>query len=491
MKKFWKFVGVLAATLSLVANSAVAQTAAEPLPSQEPAEGANVDIGRVIRIGAEATVRDGESAEEVVVILGSATIEGEVAGDVVVVLGDVVLTSTASVGGSVVVVAGQAKLEPGAAIEQDLVVVGGVLPAGDQVTIAEVSARFAAARPWLTSGLLWGRPIVPSLPWVWAIVAVLALVYLLVSVVFERPVRSCAQALSERPLSTGLTGVLVLVLLGPVSVLLCISVIGIGVVPFLWCAVFLAGLLGKVGVARWIGSGVVAEDSPSSRLQASRSLLIGLALICLAYVVPVLGIVTWAVFGVFGLGAASTAFVAGLRRENPAPPTPPAPGFASTPSPQPPNLAPEMGADESVDDAGKESPVEPAMATDLSAFPRASFFRRLGAVALDVLLVMISVAWLNLDGRAVALLLLAYHIVFWGWKSTTVGGIICQLRVTRIDGAPIRFPEALIRGLSSIFSVVVAGLGWFWILWDSNRQAWHDKIAGTLVVRVPGNLPLP
>jgi uncharacterized RDD family membrane protein YckC len=50
--------------------------------------------------------------------------------------------------------------------------------------------------------------------------------------------------------------------------------------------------------------------------------------------------------------------------------------------------------------------------------------------------------------------------------------------------------DALVRGLSSVFSLVVLGIGCFWILWDPERQAWHDKIAGTYVVRVPRNWPL-
>jgi uncharacterized RDD family membrane protein YckC len=36
----------------------------------------------------------------------------------------------------------------------------------------------------------------------------------------------------------------------------------------------------------------------------------------------------------------------------------------------------------------------------------------------------------------------------------------------------------------------VAGLGFFWIAFDHERQAWHDKIAGTVVVRVPKTVPL-
>ena len=133
-------------------------------------------------------------------------------------------------------------------------------------------------------------------------------------------------------------------------------------------------------------------------------------------------------------------------------------------------------------------------ASDLASFPRAAFRDRLAAFVLDVILVQIAYRvvddFARLDGEAFFILLLGYHIGFWTWKATTVGGIICQLRVVRVDGAPLTFADALVRGLSSIFSLVVAGLGCLWILKDPDRQAWHDKIAGTYVVKVPKNWPL-
>ena len=92
---------------------------------------------------------------------------------------------------------------------------------------------------------------------------------------------------------------------------------------------------------------------------------------------------------------------------------------------------------------------------------------------------------------AVILAMLAYHIGFWAWKGTTFGGIVCQLRVVRLDGSPLRPVDALVRGIASIFSLAVVGLGCLWILKDEERQAWHDKIAGTYVVTVPRNWPLP
>jgi uncharacterized RDD family membrane protein YckC len=48
-----------------------------------------------------------------------------------------------------------------------------------------------------------------------------------------------------------------------------------------------------------------------------------------------------------------------------------------------------------------------------------------------------------------------------------------------------------VRALSAIFSFAALGLGCFWILRDPESQAWHDKIAGTYVVKVPRNWPLP
>lgn len=85
---------------------------------------------------------------------------------------------------------------------------------------------------------------------------------------------------------------------------------------------------------------------------------------------------------------------------------------------------------------------------------------------------------------------LAYRSAFWAWKGTTVGGIICQTRIVRVDGSPLGPGEALVRGLGSIFSVAVLGLGCLWMLRDADRQTWHDQMAGTYVVKVPRNWPL-
>jgi uncharacterized RDD family membrane protein YckC len=129
----------------------------------------------------------------------------------------------------------------------------------------------------------------------------------------------------------------------------------------------------------------------------------------------------------------------------------------------------------------------------LLAFPHAGLAERAAAFALDFMLVALTATMFGTDDmdNELVVLLVAYHVAFWLWKRTTLGGIICQLRVTRVDGAPLRFVDALVRGVTAIFSLAAFGIGVLWILRDPERQAWHDKVAGTYVVRVPRNYPLP
>ena len=65
-----------------------------------------------------------------------------------------------------------------------------------------------------------------------------------------------------------------------------------------------------------------------------------------------------------------------------------------------------------------------------------------------------------------------------------------DLRVVRFDDRALDWETAIVRALGCFLSLAVAGLGFIWIAFDANNQAWHDKIAGTLVVRVAKGVPL-
>jgi uncharacterized RDD family membrane protein YckC len=454
---------------------------------------------QVFRLGQSYTVGENDAVRNLAVIFGDADIRGHVDGDVLVVFGKVQLASTAVIEGSLVLVGGTASAVEGARAHGDVVAVGAAFdapqtfsPGGQYVVIGSraLGGQLDAIVPWVTRGLLWGRPIVPDLPWVWKVAGVFFFISLVLNLMFDRSVRASAAVLTAKPLTAFAVGLLVLLLTGPISVLLAVSVIGIAVVPFLICAIVAGGLIGRAGAARWIGTGLFRQDDPEDRVQSLRSFLLGSALICVAYMIPILGFFTWGMLGVFGLGAAALAFVSAYRRENPAPVA--APAAAVLAAPPIPYAANDMPNGEPVAAVAMPPLGAPAVPSDLVSFPKAAFRDRLFAFVLDIVLVVIAQQLLDLTNRdsAIFLLLLAYHIGFWAWKSTTVGGIICQLRVVRVDGARVRFIDALVRGLSSIFSLAVFGIGCLWILRDPERQAWHDKIAGTYVVKVPRNWPL-
>lgn len=110
----------------------------------------------------------------------------------------------------------------------------------------------------------------------------------------------------------------------------------------------------------------------------------------------------------------------------------------------------------------------------------------MGALLIDALLISV-VTWLLNDFADSwwALLLAGYGALMWKLRGTTVGGIIFGLRVVRLDGREMDWPTAVVRALSCFLSAVVAFLGFIWIAFDPERQAWHDKIAGTVVVLAP------
>ncbi len=477
---------------------------ASPVPPPEPPDvdddpDALAERGQdIVRVGQDFTLAEGDEASSVVVIMGNATINGR-ARELVVVMGTVTLGPRARIDQQTVSVLGGVQVSEGAAIGRELVVIGGALDAppsfrpgreGVVINPPLLGTRVNSLLPYLTQGPLVGRLIVPSLTWLWSIVFVFFVVYVVVNLLVDQPVRLATAAIEDKTLTAFGTGLLVLLLAGPVSFLLAVSLVGILVIPVLACAILAATLIGKVATFRWLGRRVWPGDAEAP-LRATITFLIGFAIVTLLYMVPVIGVLAFALLGVLGLGAASLACVTAFRKEQPPAPQVPLPSPPGAPPVVPPPLDASGFALASGGDTPKPVAVAPPLAAPAAsvdaAWPRAAFRDRLAALVLDVILVLlvVQVTWPFRGGRVFFLALLAYHIGFWAWKQTTIGGIICQLRIVRVDGVPLAVADAIVRGLSAIFSVVVVGLGFFWALRDPERQSWHDKIAGTYVVKVP------
>lgn len=83
------------------------------------------------------------------------------------------------------------------------------------------------------------------------------------------------------------------------------------------------------------------------------------------------------------------------------------------------------------------------------------------------------------------LLTLSYHALLpVAWDGQTVGKRALNIRIVRLNGEPITLWSMVLRNVFGYWlSGLVMWLGFLWILFDEQKQGWHDKIAGTVVVK--------
>jgi uncharacterized RDD family membrane protein YckC len=122
--------------------------------------------------------------------------------------------------------------------------------------------------------------------------------------------------------------------------------------------------------------------------------------------------------------------------------------------------------------------------------PRASVGIRFVAALIDGIIVgLVSYVLQLLLGQAVGGALgIVAGLAYWGYlegspSGQTVGKRAMNIRVIDFaTGGPLGTGKALIRYVGRIISSIPCALGYFWAIWDKEKQTWHDKIAGTVVV---------
>jgi uncharacterized RDD family membrane protein YckC len=116
----------------------------------------------------------------------------------------------------------------------------------------------------------------------------------------------------------------------------------------------------------------------------------------------------------------------------------------------------------------------------------AGFWRRFGAMFIDGIVVSIPgyvVAFAVGSGYAD----LAWIVVTLAYFTYFHGDAALSIRVVDVrDGTdgPIGYARAATRWAVSIVSYLALLIGYLWMLWDPERQTWHDKAAGSLPVMV-------
>lgn len=82
---------------------------------------------------------------------------------------------------------------------------------------------------------------------------------------------------------------------------------------------------------------------------------------------------------------------------------------------------------------------------------------------------------------------LGYNWFFWTrYDGQTPGKMAMGLRVVKTSGASLNDVDAAIRYLGYYVNTFFFGLGWLWAFVDKDGQGFHDKLAGTIVVRAIG-----
>lgn len=75
-------------------------------------------------------------------------------------------------------------------------------------------------------------------------------------------------------------------------------------------------------------------------------------------------------------------------------------------------------------------------------------------------------------------------IVFWIYKSATPGKMAISAKILDAEtGGTLSTAQCIGRYFAYFISALPLGLGMFWVAFDKRKQGWHDKLAGTVVVR--------
>lgn len=163
------------------------------------------------------------------------------------------------------------------------------------------------------------------------------------------------------------------------------------------------------------------------------------------------------------------------------------------------------------------APLEAGSAADGMALPQgsvqlgeyASFWIRLGAYLIDnvivsvvslpfgVIAAMMNFSQASMEGPsspsagsfaiqmvgnlAALIVWVGNSIYLQGTRGASLGKRMCKIVVLNDQGEVLGIGRTVLREIFKIISGCVCLLGYLWMLWDPERQTWHDKVAGSYV----------
>lgn len=129
----------------------------------------------------------------------------------------------------------------------------------------------------------------------------------------------------------------------------------------------------------------------------------------------------------------------------------------------------------------------------------AGFFRRLGALVYDTLIVaalayvvaMLSYFFSDsanspITHMIIGIAVFGYFAWFWTHGGQTIGMLAWKIRLVSATEGPVNLFQALMRFFSAIISIGLL-LGLLWIVISKQKLAWHDSLSETKVITVKPN----
>jgi uncharacterized RDD family membrane protein YckC len=97
----------------------------------------------------------------------------------------------------------------------------------------------------------------------------------------------------------------------------------------------------------------------------------------------------------------------------------------------------------------------------------------------------------NFDGSdfAIAALIgmaiyVAYFTIAIGRWGQTIGALAVSIKVVHPDGSLLSYGASLLRYVGSWVSGIILWIGYLMMIWDGRKQTLHDKMAGSVVIKV-------
>lgn len=237
---------------------------------------------QIFEMGANVTIAERQVMTDVVAVGGNVTLleGGQVTQDAIAIGGDVILKPNARVGGDAVAIGGQIIKEPSATV------------GGDEVVL------FSNAEVLFDRFGLFGTFYLANALFSLAFSLVIFAFGVFLLLLFPGHLQSIAATMQQRPFKSVLWGLGSIVAIVLSTALFAGSVFGFLLISLANLAFTIAGLLGAIAIALWIGQRIFAR-----REKPFVPFIVGMLILTIISLIPIAGGLIVLMLNLFGLGA--------------------------------------------------------------------------------------------------------------------------------------------------------------------------------------------